>query len=70
MTPIADVFPKLGTPKDKLDLCLITPVSENSLKSNMVIGPRDWRNMHDSTFTIFIDHWEGNLPEKSLSYDM
>ena len=67
MIPIADVFPKLGTPKDKLDLCLITPVSENSLKSNMVIGPKDWRNMNDSTFTMCIHHCEGNLVEKSLS---
>ena len=67
MTPIGDVFPKLGTPKDKLDLCLITPVSENSLKSNMVIGPKDWRNMNDSTFTMCIHHCEGNLVEKSLS---
>ena len=67
MTLIADVFPKLGTPKDKLDLCLITPVSENSLKSNMVIGPKDWRNMNDSTFTMCIHHCEGNLVEKSLS---
>ena len=67
MTPIADVFPKLGTPKDKLDLCLITPVSENSLKSNMVIGPKDWRNKNDSTFTMCIHHCEGNLVEKSLS---
>ena len=67
MTPIAGVFPKLGTPKDKLDLCLITPVSENSLKSNMVIGPKDWRNMNDSTFTMCIHHCEDNLVEKSLS---
>ena len=67
MTPIADVFPKLGTPKDKLDLCLITSVSENSLKSNMVIGPKDWRNMNDSTFTMCIHHCEGNLVEKNLS---
>ena len=67
MTPIVGVFPKLGTPKDKLDLCLITPVSENSLKSNMVIGLKDWRNMNDSTFTMFIHHCEGNLVEKNLS---
>ena len=36
LTLIADVFPKLGTPKTWLDQCLKSPISEDPLKSNMV----------------------------------
>ena len=67
MTPKADVFPKSGTLKNKLDLCLITPESKKSLKSNMVNGPKDFWNMNGNTIIIFIDNCEGSLVEKSLS---
>ena len=37
-----------------------SPVSEEPSKSNIVNGPKHCSNLNDSTFSIFINHWEGN----------
>ena len=66
MTRIADLFPKLRTSKNKLDQCLISPVSEDASKSKMVNVPKDCWNLNYSTFTIFIDNCEGNSLAKIL----
>ena len=49
-----------------LGKCLKSPVSEDSLKGNVVNGRKHSSNLNDSTFTIFIDHFEGNCVEKCL----
>ena len=47
--------------KTWLDKCLKSPVSEDPLTSIKVNGPKYCLNLNESTFTIFIDHCEGNL---------
>ena len=59
-------FPNYELPKTMLDQCRKSPVSEDPLKSNMVNGPKHCSNFKDNSFTIFIDHWEGNCLTKSL----
>ena len=59
-------FRNYGLPKTWLDQCLKTPVSEDPLKSNMVNVPKHCSNLKDTTFTIFISHWEANYVAKSL----
>ena len=49
---------KLG--KTWLDKCLKSPVSEHPLTGNAVNGPKHLFSLNYSTFTIFIDHCEGN----------
>ena len=53
--------------KTWLDTSLKSPVSEDPLRNNMVNGPKNCWNQLDSTFIIFIDHFEDNLDRKSLS---
>ena len=67
---IANVFPKLQTVKD-----LVRPlskknitVSEHPLTVNMLKGPKDLRNLHESTFIIFFYHSEGKWFQKDLPY--
>ena len=48
---IADVFPQLRT---------YIPVSEDPSTSNMVRGTKHCWNLNGTTFTVFIDHCEGN----------
>ena len=43
-----------------LDKCLKCPVSADPSTSNMVNKPKHYFSQKDSTFTIFIDHSEGN----------
>ena len=43
-----------------LDKCLKSPLSEDPSTSDMVNGPKHCWNLNDSTFTIFIDHFESN----------
>ena len=69
MTLIADVFLNFRTPKN-----VVTKMSKKSSngsedpsKSNMLNGPKHYLSHDDSTFTIFIDHSEGNSVGKSLS---
>ena len=54
-TLIDFVFPNIRTPKTWLDKCLKSFVSEDISTSNMVNGPKNCSNLHDSTFIIFID---------------
>ena len=53
-------------PKAWLDQCLKSPVSEYLSKSNMANALKDFSNLKDGPFTIFIDLWEINCPTKSL----
>ena len=39
MTLIADVFPEIGTPKDVVEYCLESPVSEDPSTGNIVNNP-------------------------------
>ena len=55
-----------GIPKTSLDQSLKSPVSEDPSKRNMVNAPKDCSNLKNSTFTIFIEHWEVNCSTKSL----
>ena len=64
--PCGWLFPKLQTLKNKLDQCLISPISEDPSKSNIVSGPKRCWNLNDSSFAMFIDHCDGNLRWKSL----
>ena len=48
-------------PRTRLDQCLKTPVSER-----MANAPKHCLHLKDSSFTIFINHWEVNCPTKSL----
>ena len=59
-------FPNYELSKTLLGQCLKSPVSEDLLKSNMVNGLKHSSNLKDNSFTIFIDHWEGNCLTKSL----
>ena len=46
--------------KTWLDKCLKSPVSENTLRGNVVNSPKHFFNLDDSSFTIFTDHCQGN----------
>ena len=54
-------FQNYGLQKTWLDNCLKSLVSEDSLTGIMVNEPKHCSNLNDSTFTMFIDHCEGNL---------
>ena len=51
--------------KTWLDQCLKSCVSQDTSINNIVNGSKNFCNMTDSTFTIFINHCEGNYVEKS-----
>ena len=53
--------------KTWLDKCRKSPVSEHPSTGSMVNGPKYCENLHDSTFIIFIDHWEKYWIGKTLS---
>ena len=53
-------------PKKWLDKCIKTPVSEEASTNNIVNRPKHTCILGDSTFTIFIEHFEGNWVRKSL----
>ena len=59
-------FRNYGLPKTWLDLCLESPVSEDPTKSNVVNAPKHCSNLRDTSFTIFINHWEFNCVTKTL----
>ena len=60
-------FGNYGLPKTCLDQCLKSPVSEDPTKSNVVNAPKHCSNLRDTSFTIFINHWEvNNCLTKSL----
>ena len=56
-----------GLSKTWLDQCPKCLVSEDPSKSNMVNAPKHGSKLKETSFTIFIDHWEGNCLTKSLS---
>ena len=60
-------FRNYGLQKTLLHKYLESPLAEDPLTSNTVNGPKDSSNLHDTTFTIFIDQREGNWIGKSLS---
>ena len=68
MNLIAFVFPKFRTRKRWLDKCLKTPVSEDSSTSKRVNVFKHCWNLHQSTFTIFIDHCLENWVGKTLPF--
>ena len=53
-------FRNYGLQKTLLHKCLESLVGEDPLTSNTVNGPKDSSNLHDTTFTIFINQREGN----------
>ena len=60
MNVIACLFRNYGVRKTYLDKCLKSPVSDYTLTINVVNGPKHCFTLNESTFTIFIDHCEGN----------
>ena len=56
-----------GARNTSLEKCLKSPLSEDSLNTDMVNGSKHCRNLNDSTFTIFIDPCEQIQGWKSLS---
>ena len=61
-------FRNYGLQKTWLDQCLKSPVSEDPTKSNMVNAPKRCSNLRDTSFTIFINHWEVTCLTKSLCW--
>ena len=59
-------FRNFRTRKTFLDQCLKSLGSGDPSKSNTVNAPKHCWNVKDSSFTIFIDHSEGNCLIKSL----
>ena len=59
-------FRNYGLPKTWLDQCLKSRASEDPTKSDMVNAPKHCSNLRDTSFTIFINHWEVNCLTKSL----
>ena len=57
-----------GLQKTWLDQWLKGPVSEHPSKSNVVNAPKHCSNLKDTSFTIFIDHCEGNCRTESLCH--
>ena len=51
-------FQNYGFRKTLLDKCQKSRISEDPLTSIMVNGIKQCENLNDTTFTIFIDHWE------------
>ena len=60
-------FRKYKLRKTWLDNCLKSPLSEDHSTSNMLSGPKHFWNLNGSTFTIFIEKFEGNCVGKILS---
>ena len=56
-----------GLRKTWLDKCLRSPVPEDLSRNNIINRPQNCWNLNDSTFTIFIDHWEDNYDWKSVT---
>ena len=59
-------FRNYGLRKTRLYKCLTIPLSEVPSRSNMVSGTKHCWNLNETTFTIFIDHCDGNWDGKPL----
>ena len=57
-----------GLQKTWLDKCLKSAVSDDPSTTNMVNGLKLCWNLNGSTFTIFIDHCDGNSFRKNFSW--
>ena len=53
-------FRNYGLRKTLLDKRIASPVSEDPLTGNVGNWSKHCLNLNDRTFTIFIDHCEGN----------
>ena len=53
-------FGNKGLGKTWLYKSLKSPVSEDLTRGNTVNGAKNYCNLNDRPFTIFIDHCEGN----------
>ena len=53
-------FRTYGFRKTLLEKSIKSLVSEDRSTSNMANGPKHCSNLNDKTFTIFIEHCEGN----------
>ena len=60
MTLIADLFPKLRTPKNVVRYMSKKSRFKVPLTGNMVNGFKHCCDLNHSTVTIFSDHFEGN----------
>ena len=60
MTLTADVFPEKLVRKIWLDKCLKSRVSEDPWTDNRTNGSTRCCDLNVSTFTLFINHSEGN----------
>ena len=59
-------FPNYRLQKRSLDKYLQNPVLEVNSTTNIAKGPKDCRNMHKATFTIFVDPRAQNPVSKSV----
>ena len=60
MTCIANLFPKLRTPKNVVRYMYKKFDSKDPLTGNIVNGFKHCCDLNHSTVTIFCDHFEGN----------
>ena len=68
MTLIAFVFPKIRTPKTRLDKSLKSAVPDDPSRSNMADVRKHIGNLHHRIFNIFVDNCQGNRVGKSFPY--
>ena len=61
-------FENYGLRKTCLNKSVKNPVSGDIPTSGMVNGKKHCWNLEDTTFSIVIDHGEGNCVGKNLSY--
>ena len=66
MTPIADVFLEIMVRKACLDECLKGRLSEDPSTHNIANESKHCCNLNESTFSIFINHCEGNCGRKNF----
>ena len=64
MTFIADLFPKLRTPKNVVRYLSKKSRFKDPLTGNMVNALKHFCDLNNSTVTIFSDHFEGKWVEK------
>ena len=68
MTLTADKFPELRAPKSRLDKCLKSSASDDLSTDTVANASKQCCNLIDGTFTISINHCEGNCGGKGLFY--
>ena len=66
MILVAHIFLEIPAPKNMADKCPKSRVSEDPEKDNKANGSKHCCNLNSSTFTLFINHCEGNCIGKSL----